>query len=84
MKGKKITETPRQAKPLTLTEMTVQDYTHMSTADVVRWRAALQFEAKELESQLTELASRIADARARLSTINAQMAGLAVVIEKRS
>jgi len=83
MKRNRRNRPARSSKLDVLVAATVQDHAHRASSDIIRTRGALAFERGIVEAELSELASRVADAKALRRTIDAKLLGLGIVIGRR-
>lgn len=64
--------------------MIEQEFNDKSTEDVTRKRIIVSCEANTIDSEVIALTARIADARDRRAKVEAALAGLAAVIDRRN
>lgn len=76
-RAKKITKFDK------LMAATIQDSSHLSSADIFRHRAIMRAEMQAAEEEVTELIARLAEARDRRACASAMFDGLGMVIAAR-
>jgi hypothetical protein len=62
----------------------IQDWINDSTEDITRKRGVLICEANAVESEITALTSKLTDARAHRTRVEATLNALAMVVEQRA
>ncbi|MCR4300856.1 MAG: hypothetical protein NUV51_04535 [Sulfuricaulis sp.] len=81
--ARKASRPSRPSRLDALTATVAQDWAHANTATINARQRVLQFEAEELDKSIVALAGAQANARERRAKIEAMLAGLAAVVEKR-
>lgn len=76
----------RIKKPTKLEELTIatkQDHSHLHSESIRAKRDLLQFEADQVAERIVSFQSALAKARERGRTLQAQIVGLGLVLERR-